>query len=120
MTKVIVIEDAELLMAPRGKDNQNHVSNLLNISDGLLGEFLKMHLICTVNCDMERLDPAIRRPGRLLAYRHFERLSSARAERLAQAKGIQLPAQERYTLAEIYNENSPVVDTSAGRRIGFG
>jgi len=120
MTKVIVIEDAELLMAARGRDNQNHVSNLLNISDGLLGEFLKMHLICTVNCDIERLDPAIRRPGRLLAYRHFEHLTQERAEQLASAKGLKIPVQERYTLAEIYNDNRPMIDTSSGRRIGFG
>lgn len=119
MTKVIVIEDAELLMATRGKDNQNHVSNLLNISDGLLGEFLKMHLICTINCSIDKLDPAICRPGRLLAYRHFQRLIREHAERLAESRGLQIPMQERYTLAEIYNTNRPVLDTADDRRIGF-
>src|SRR5881398_258086 len=86
----------------RGADNRQKVANLLNVSDGLLAEFLQTHLICTVNCPIEKLDPAIVRPGRLLACREFMRLSREQAQKLADAKGLVLPDQGDYSLAEIY------------------
>ena len=102
LKKVVVLEDAEDLLMRRSADNRSKVSSLLNIADGLLGEFLQMHLICTVNCAIDQLDPAIGRPGRLIACREFKRLDSEQAHRLAVAKGISLPEQTDYTLAEIY------------------
>lgn len=119
MAKVIVIEDAEPLLVARGRDNQDHLSNLLNISDGLLGEFLKLHLICTINCDIDKLDTAVTRKGRLLAYRHFRRLSDHEARKLALAKGLSLNPQDDYSLAEIYNSNGSEIDTIASKRMGF-
>ena len=61
-----------------------------------------MHLICTVNCAIDQLDPAIGRPGRLIACREFKRLDYDQAHRLAVAKGISLGEQTDYTLADIY------------------
>jgi hypothetical protein len=98
MKKVVVLEDAEALLMDRGPDNRSMVSSLLNIADGLLGDFLKVHLICTINCPIDRLDPAITRPGRLLALREFNRLTREQAERLARRKGLQLPDQPDYSL----------------------
>jgi hypothetical protein len=102
---VVVLEDAESLIVERSSDNQHALANLLNVSDGLLGDFLQLHLILTINARVERLDPALLRPGRLLASREFRRLDRAEAERLAQAKNIALPTQADYTLAEIYHSN---------------
>ncbi len=100
--KVVVLEDAEDLLMPRATDNQEKVASLLNAADGLLGEFLQLSLLLTVNCRLDKLDPALTRPGRLVAYREFGRLSPVQAERLAQAKALNLPAQSDYSLAEIY------------------
>jgi len=94
--KVIILEDSESLLLPRAADNREHLSDLLNISDGLLGEFLQMQIICTVNCDIDELDPAITRRGRLLAHRLFRRLDRAEASKLAMAKALQLPLQDTY------------------------
>ena len=107
LKKVVVLEDAEDLLMPRSADNRSKVSSLLNIADGLLGEFLQMHLICTVNCAIDQLDPAIGRPGRLIACREFRRLQYAQAHRLAAAKGLKLQEQSDYSLAEIYRQ--PVI-----------
>jgi len=120
MVKVIMIEDAEPLLITRGRDNQDQLSNLLNISDGLLGEFLKLHLICTINCEIEKLDPAVIRAGRLVAYRNFGRLNRAEAARLALAKRLRIPAQETYSLAEIYNEQRSGFEETKIKRVGFG
>ena len=101
--KVVILEDAEWLLMQRGADNQEGLSNLLNISDGFLGELLKLHVICTVNCPMDKIDPAILRPGRLLAIREFARIPPAQAGLLARAKNLPINPQEDYSLAELYH-----------------
>jgi hypothetical protein len=120
MTKVIVIEDAEPLLVVRGRDNQDQLSNFLNITDGLPGEFLKLHLICTVNCKIDKLDPAVTREGRLIAYRSFRRLDCTEAAQLALAKGLAISNQQTYSLAEIYNEPRSGFEERAPERVGFG
>lgn len=100
--RVVVLEDAEEALMDRGPDNKEQVATLLNVADGLLGEMLRVHLICTVNCPMDRLDPAIIRPGRLVAIREFRRLNPAAAGRLARARGLHLRPQADYSLAEIF------------------
>jgi hypothetical protein len=119
LKKVVVLEDAEDLLMVRSADNRSKVSSLLNIADGLLGEFLQMHLICTVNCAIDQLDPAIGRPGRLIAWREFKRLEHDQAHRLAAAKGLKLQQQSDYSLAEIYRK--PVIGSlrTARQTLGF-
>lgn len=46
--KVVVLEDAEEWLKRRHPGNRRKMSNLLNLSDGLMGEFLRMQVICTV------------------------------------------------------------------------
>ncbi len=41
LKKVIILEDAESLLENAGSGRKGAVANLLNISDGLLGELLK-------------------------------------------------------------------------------
>jgi len=120
IAKVMVVEDAEPLLVARGCDNHDQLSNFLNITDGLPGEFLKLHLICTTNCKIDKLDPAVTRTGRLIAYRNFRRLTRAEAQRLALAKNLIIPVQESYSLAEIYGERQSSFEEVASRRVGFG
>ena len=105
---------------PRARDNHDQLSNFLNIADGLPGEFLKLHLICTINCKIDKLDPAVTRTGRLLAYRNFRLLNRAEAVRLALAKGLAIPIQESYSLAEIYNEGRSGFREAETKYVGFG
>ena len=118
--KVIILEDAEPLLLERSGDNWRHLSNLLNVSDGLLGEFLQVHVLCTMNADVTQIDPAVLRSGRLVASRQFGRFGADDARKLATAKGLRLRAQDDYSLAEIYHGGS--VNGSAiapARRVGF-
>ncbi len=119
LTKVVVIEDAEALLMQRDNGNQESVSNLLNIADGFLGDFLKLHVICTINAPVEKLDPAVTRPGRLIASRQFRRLTTSEAMRLANAKNLRLEPREDYSLAEIYNGSAARLDESNDRTLGF-
>jgi hypothetical protein len=67
-----------------------------------------------------QLDPAIVRPGRLAGAREFRRLSRAEAECLAAKKGLALPEQEDFSLAELYagtgNMSSLTTDTASTER----
>ena len=117
--KIVVLEDAEDLLTERAVDNQAKVSALLNIGDGLMSDYLQLHLLCTVNCPLDKLDPAITRPGRLTAVREFRRLDRKHAERIATARAITLPKQDDYSLAEIYRGNQWRDDQQAGKKIGF-
>jgi ATPase family protein associated with various cellular activities (AAA) len=104
--KVIVLEDAERLLWRRGCDNREAVSSLLNITDGLMGRMLRLHVICSVNARMEDLDPAILRPGRLMNHRRFSLLTRATAERIAASRNLAFTPRSddpEYTLAEVLN-----------------
>ena len=46
---VLIIEDAESILRSR-KGGQNHaVSNILNLTDGILAEMLGIQIICSLN-----------------------------------------------------------------------
>ena len=119
MKRIVVLEDAEDILMQRDADNRKQASILLNVADGLLSDFLKMHLLCTVNAPIDKLDPAVVRPGRLLAYREFKRLSAEQARRIAAAKGITLSEQPDYSLAEIYRQPAAGGVQEPSRQVGF-
>ncbi len=99
---VVVLEDCEAALMTRENDNRSQVSAILNITDGMFADFLRTHVICTINCPSSRLDPALLRPGRLVAHRNFPRLGSTEARQLAAHLGKGLPAAADYSLAEVF------------------
>jgi SpoVK/Ycf46/Vps4 family AAA+-type ATPase len=104
--KVIIMEDAEKILLQRRSDNNEAVSALLNIADGLIGQMLRVHVICTLNQGMEYLDPAILRPGRLRSYRYVGLLSRDEAQKLAAKHKLPFAADEdrdQFTLAEVFH-----------------
>lgn len=117
LAKVAVLEDAEALLAPRDQMRGDAVSNLLNATDGLMGDFLRVHLVATVNCKLTALDAACRRPGRMLWMREFGRMERERAEMVADRHGLELRGDQRdYSLAEIFHGASKA---SAEAKVGF-
>ncbi len=126
---VVVLEDAEALLLPRdtGSDSVEAVSVLLNLTDGLLGNYLRLHIIATMNGRCSQIDPALRRPGRLVGHRTFGLLDLKAAQRLSWKLGKPLARsseKEAYSLAEVYNGealDAAASDTPANsRRVGFG
>jgi hypothetical protein len=117
--KIAILEDAEELLLPRDAGTRDRVSNLLNIADGFLGDHLKLHVIATTNITMSNLDPAVLRPGRLIGAREFKRLKRTEAQRLADAKGLVLPEQDDFSLAEIYCGARSAAVVNARSPIGF-
>ena len=72
---IIIIEDAEKVIRSRESGGNNEAtSNILNMSDGILGECLKTQIIATFNIDRENIDKALLRKGRLIAEYEFNEL----------------------------------------------
>ena len=100
---VIVIEDAENIIRDRRTSNGSSVSNLLNISDGLLADFLNVQLICTFNSPLTMVDSALMRKGRLIAKYEFGKLSVEKAQALSNHFGHDTVITKPMTIAEIAN-----------------
>lgn len=109
---VLIIEEAENVIKARGTTgNDGAVSNILNITDGILGDIIRCHVICTVNCDIAKIDPALQRSGRNRGTYEFKALSAKKA--------IALGADGEAKLCDIFN--APVDETGPKQRaIGFG
>lgn len=115
---VMILEDAEKLLRTREDGENFNVANLLNISDGLLSDALHVQLICTFNTDINRLDKALLRKGRIIARYEFKALSIEKSRRLAGTLGYDGQIEHPMTLAEIFNTED--ADYSVKRnKIGF-
>lgn len=122
LRKVLILEDAESVLLRRSDDNREKVGTLLNLTDGMLGDALGLHVVCTLNSDLADLDSALLRPGRLVAHRDFELLTNAEAHRLAAILKVPVPNRDRVSLAELFNptEVAPSTKrTSTRRAMGF-
>lgn len=98
----VILEDSDAALMARGADNREQVSAILNLTDGMLADFLRLQILCTINGRATDIDQALLRPGRLIAHRVFKRLDRDNALRLAQHLGRRLPAAQDYSLAEIF------------------
>jgi ATPase family associated with various cellular activities (AAA) len=116
---VVILEDAESLLEERTGNNRSRLEDFLNISDGLMSEVLRIQVIATINCPVHKLDPAITRPGRLVAFRNFSRMPWSQAQALAAAKGLKLPEQDDYSIAEIYAGLPVKIGELSSRKMGF-
>ena len=101
-SKVLVLEDAETLLAGRANQKGSPVSALLNLTDGLMTQFIKLHLVCTINSMLDDVDPALLRPGRLRFFKNFERIPRKRAEQMAKEYNLTLSDKADFTIAEIF------------------
>jgi hypothetical protein len=114
---VVILEDSDAALMTRGSDNREQVSAILNLSDGMLADFLRLQIICTINCSAADIDSALLRPGRLLCHRVFDRLDYPQAARLAESLGRKLPPACDYSLAEVFAGHD--TDQINRPRIGF-
>ena len=118
---VLFIEDAERVITDRSENGSTGVSNILNITDGILSDILKIQIVATFNMDKQKIDSALLRKGRLIAEHKFEALSVEDTNRLLDHLGITHTNTKRLTLTEIYNYNDThYVSEPKPTSIGFG
>lgn len=116
---VVIIEDAENIIMDRRVSSDSSVSNLLNISDGILSDFLRVQLICTFNHPLSMVDSALMRKGRLIAKYEFGKLSIAKAQRLSDHLGLTTIIEKPVTIAEITNQGEPEHRSERVEVVGF-
>jgi hypothetical protein len=123
---VLIIEDAEQAIMSRDENpaNASLVSNILNISDGILGSMLNVALILTFNTERTNIDKALLRKGRLQAEWEFKELSAENAKKLAKKLGKDVEKIDKPTkICDIYNADDINFHKEADKEeriIGFG
>jgi len=122
---VLILEDAELCVFKRDGTNNELVSGILNITDGLLKDLLNISIFVTFNSSkIDELDKALLRKGRLKAMYKFDALPREDAQKLLIHLGKKETATGPMTLADIYNVDD-VVDlggeiVTVKTGVGFG
>ena len=98
--RLLVIEDCdELVRADAKKEAGQALARLLNVTDGLIGQGLRLLVAITTNEPLSSLHPAVARPGRCLAEIHVGALSRDEA---AAWLGGETRGADGGTLAELY------------------
>lgn len=117
---ILILEDAEEALLTRNASNSSAVTNILNISDGILGKILKTKVIATVN-KQDALDDALFRKGRLKLEYTFKPLEVGKANSLLKLRNSDKTVSRPTTLADVYNiDSNPRLDKETpGRTIGF-
>lgn len=116
---VVIIEDAEEIIKDRKHDSNSSVSNLLNLSDGLLSDCLSAQIICTFNSSLSFVDSALMRKGRLIAKYEFGKLSMEKSQVLSNQLGFETIISRPMTIAEIANQNDKEFVTKRIEVVGF-
>jgi hypothetical protein len=99
--RLLLLEDCDELIRGQAKHQTGQaLSRLLNLTDGLLGQGRNVLVGITTNEDLERLHPAVVRPGRCLARIEVGPLTRTEAVNwLGTPEGV---GREGATLAELY------------------
>ena len=114
---ILVIEDAEGVIASRSGGSSDAVSNLLNMTDGILGDLINTQIICTFNTKKEDIDEALLRPGRLLSDIELDELCADKSDAILE--GLGKPKQGKpMRICDIYNTDFAEVKET--KKIGFG
>jgi len=126
---ILVIEDADQVLATRMADNISDINGLLNLTDGFLSSSFDIRIIATTNSKIQDLDAAILRPGRLCVKLNFGSLTQDLATKcfaeLTSGGSLRdISNKPEYTLAEVYElaaqTKAPAVSVLGNHKKSFG
>ncbi len=101
---ILIIEDGERVIADRENNGSSAaVSNILNITDGILGDCLNIQIVATFNTEREKIDKALLRKGRLITEHKFEKLNVLESNTLLKHLNKDFVTEEPMVLTDIYN-----------------
>jgi hypothetical protein len=100
--RLLILEDTGELLAADAKERTGQgLSRLLNVVDGLIGQGLRVMVLVTTNEALQRLHPAVSRPGRCAELVEFTAFSEDEARRWLESSGSDAVARAG-TLASLY------------------
>lgn len=101
--KIIILEDAGELIGADAKTHIRHgMAQLLNLTDGMLGQGLKLIFLITTNEEIGKLDPAISRPGRCAVRHEFKKLDKDQVSQWLTKHQVHENDTEPMTIAQLY------------------
>jgi ATP-dependent 26S proteasome regulatory subunit len=118
---ILIIEDAERVISDRELNGSSAgVSNILNLTDGILGDCLNIQIIATFNMKREKIDQALLRKGRLIVEHKFTKLSVDETNKLLKSLKKDFVSKEEMCLADIYNIDTEIFKSNdKSTKIGF-
>ena len=116
---ILILEDADIVLAKRQLDNSADVSSLLNFGDGMLGSIADVKILATTNVDKTSLDEAVKRPGRMCSYVKFDKLWADQIEKIYDANDFKGEIKAPMTLAEVYAKMRNRLPEKTVSKIGF-
>ena len=119
---ILLLEDAESVLTHHADERTQAVSNILNMTDGLLNDTLEIQIISTFNIESRLIDPALTRAGRLLVNHKFGKLTTKEANKLSKHIGSDNKFSDGATLSEIYEGKNQIISddfNSERTPIGF-
>ena len=103
--KVLVIEDAlDLLLTETRKQDSSTISRLLNLTEGIIGQGLRLVVLITSNEKHESVDEAFMRPGRCLQMSEFRAFDTDEAGKWLKQHDVNggFRPSSAMTLAQLY------------------
>ncbi len=101
--RLLILEDTGELLAADAKERTGQgLSRLLNLVDGIIGQGLRVLVLVTTNEPLQRLHPAVARPGRCAARLEFEPFPDAEAVAWLAERGIEDRNATGATLANLF------------------
>lgn len=125
--RLIILEDAgELMSADARQRTGQGLSRLLNVTDGLIGQGLKVMVLITTNEEVQNLHPAVSRPGRCATHVKFDSLDASEIQAWYQAHSHQpshtINSHSKQTVAELYaqvEEDKRLNVAAPKQKVGF-
>ena len=112
--RLIVLEDAgELVAADARAQTGQALSRLLNVTDGLLGQGLNLCTLITTNEPIDKLHPAVLRPGRCAAQIEVPALDVATANRWLERHDHTDRVSEPVTVAQLFAQTGGANESPA-------
>lgn len=115
---VFIIEDCESLVTVDDGGRSEGITDLLNMTDGLLADALNIKIICTFNTDYHKIDEALLRPGRCKCKYEFELLNKDKANKVAEKFGLE-KVDKDISLAELFNPEVEFTEGKKKKKLGF-
>ena len=117
---LVVLEDTGEMLSVDAKERVGaSLMRLLNLTDGLIGQGLKVMVLITTNEEGHTLHQAVTRPGRCAHQVTFAPLSATEADEWREREEIPGLVDGPRTLAELYAERAGMARPQGRRALGF-
>lgn len=115
---LMIMEDADTVLGDRFVENNETMSRLLNLSDGIVDTSGAKFVFSANIAERNQIDSALMRPGRCFDVVEFRNLTLDEARVAAKAIGRELYTEDKhdYTVAEIFNGKT---NRKEKMRVGF-